>query len=74
MKKAIETIFTHEIGGDVKGVLGIDKDARLYWNGQPVLTEQKVTLQWWVNVFVIVASLSTLAMAIFTGLQYFKLK
>ena len=62
--KEIETIFKHD-GGE----LGIDEDYNLYWNKKRVLTEQKVTLQWWVNVAIICASFSTLLLAIFAGLE-----
>lgn len=54
------------------GVLGIDEETRLYWNGQLVVTEQKVKLSWWVNFSVIVGGLSTAAIAVFTALIYFK--
>lgn len=71
MKNNIETIFTHETDDGAIGELGIDKDAKLYWNKQPIVTEQKVTLQGWVNISIIIASLSTLIIAIFIVLQYF---
>lgn len=66
MKKKIETIFTHG-----EGTLGIDNDSILYWNGQPIVTEQKIKLQGWVNVSIIIASLSTFAIALIAVLQYF---
>lgn len=72
MKKGIETIFSTETDGGVEGKLGIDSNAKLYWNERAIVTEQKITLQWWVNFSIIVASASTLAIAIFTGLQFFK--
>lgn len=72
MRKYIETIFTTQAtSGGIEGRLGIDKEARLYWNEQPIVTEQEVRLQWWVNFSIIVASLSTLVIAIFAGLQFF---
>ena len=64
--KKIETIFTH---GD--GKLGIDEDANLYWNEKKVITKGKITLDWWVNLSIIVASISTLVMAIFAILEFY---
>jgi hypothetical protein len=65
MSKQIHTIFEHENDSRGKGTLGVDADNRLYWNGQLIVTETKVTLQWWVNLALIITSLSTLAVAIF---------
>ena len=72
MPLEIQTIFEQDTEGGKTGVLGIDKDARLYWNGQLIVTEQKVKLSWWVNLSVIVGGLSTAAIALFTALLYFK--
>ena len=71
MKKNIETIFIHKTSEGIEGKLGIDKKTRLYWNDHPIITEQKVRLQGWVNISIIVASISTLAIAVFTGVQVF---
>lgn len=74
MRPEITTIFNfpQDEEGGKEGVLGIDREGRLYWNGQLVVTEQKVKLSWWVNISVIVGGLSTAAIAIFTALMYFK--
>lgn len=64
----ITTIFTH----GPRGVLGIDDDGRLYWNGQRVVTEQKIKLSGIVNLAVILGGISTVFIAFFTALQYFK--
>ena len=64
----IETIFTHGL----KGELGIDESGKLYWNKKLVLTKSKITFNWWVNASVIIASLSTLVMAIIAFLNYFQ--
>ncbi len=63
----IETIFTHN-----EGTLGIDGNNNLYWNGKKIVTQGKVTLGWWVNTSIILASTSTFAMAIFAALNFFK--
>jgi len=72
MASDIQTIFEQETEGGKTGVLGIDEDARLYWNGQLVITEQKVKLSWWVNLSVIIGGLSTAAIAVYTALLYYK--
>ena len=47
------------------------KDKKLYWNNKPLVTEQKLVLQLWVNIAIIIASISTLGMAIIATLQFF---
>ena len=64
-------IFSHESDSGSKGELGIDEHGALYWNGKPVVTEQKVTLQWWVNLSAILAALSTVVIAILATITYF---
>ena len=63
--KEIHTIFNR-----TEGELGVDDEGTLYWNKEAIVTEQKVELQWYVNISIILASFSTLAIAIFTLLQY----
>lgn len=67
----IEVIFWHEADSGAKGELGIDEKGRLYWNGRPVVTQQKVTLQWWVNLSAIVAAISTVVTAGISVATYF---
>lgn len=64
-------IFSHESDSGSKGEMGIDEHGVLYWNGKPVVTEQKVKLQWWVNLSAILAALSTVVMAILATVTYF---
>lgn len=73
MPPNIEEIFnyTTEDGGK-EGVLGIDTEGQLYWNGHQVITEQKLTLNWWVNLSAVVTGFSTAAIAVFTALMYFR--
>jgi hypothetical protein len=68
----ITTIFEHCADTGKTGVLGIDEDARLYWNGRLIVTEQKIKLSWWVNIAVILGGVSTAVIAIFTALLYLK--
>lgn len=72
MMPTITRIFEHDAGGGKTGVLGIDENARLYWNGQLIVTEQKVKLSWWVSFSVILGGVSTAFIAILTALLYFK--
>lgn len=72
MTPKITTIFEQDTDSGKTGVLGIDDEARLYWNGRPVVTEQKLRLAWWVNLAVIIGGASTAVIAIFTVLLYFK--
>ncbi len=51
--------------------LGINDERNLYWNKKAIVTKQIVELQWWVNLSIIVASFSTLVIAIVTLLHYF---
>jgi hypothetical protein len=65
---AKNTIFTHE-----GNILGKDpKSGDLYWNGEKILTEQKLSLNWWVNVSIVLGALSTAVMAIIAILNYLK--
>jgi len=49
-----------------------DEDGSLFFSTEKVFSGQKVKLQWWVNVAIIIASLSTLCMAVIEILEYFK--
>ncbi len=66
----IEVIFWHEADSGAKGELGIDEHGSLYWNGKPVVTKQKIALQWWVNLSAILAALSTVVLAVLAILTY----
>ena len=68
----IQPIFTQDIvkdGESIESELGIDENGKLYWNKKEILTKQKITLQWWVNISIIVAAVSTLALAVLALLQ-----
>ena len=66
MAKRIVNFFEHE-----GNHMGVDAEGKLYWNEELIVTKHKVSLQWWVNISIVVASLSTLAMAIFAGISCF---
>jgi hypothetical protein len=47
---------------------GVDtKTGELFWNHKKVVTDQKLTLSWWVNGAIILGALSTMALAIMEG-------
>lgn len=50
--------------------LGVDEDNRLYWNGQPVILEEKLTLQWWINVSAVLGALSGVTLAVIEVLRF----
>jgi hypothetical protein len=68
----ITTIFETDSNTGKAGVLGIDDDAKLYWNGQRIVTEQKLKLSWWVNLSVVIGGLSTAVIAVYTVLVFYK--
>ena len=66
----VRELYKVEFSDGVKGALGIDEHGRLYWNGDPVVTAQRVLLPWWMNLAVVAGGLSMLAMALLNGLAY----
>lgn len=69
--KHVEEMYSFESDSGGKGSLGIDTEGRLYWNGMPVVTEQKMVLAWWVSTAVIAGGFATVVIAVFTALMYF---
>ncbi len=51
--------------------LQIDDYGRLYWNGELVVTEQRVKLQPWVNVAVILGAAGAVLQGVFAALTFF---
>ena len=52
--------------------LGLDDDGRLYVNGELVVTEQKIKLQWWVNVAVVLGALGAFAQGLVAVITLYK--
>jgi hypothetical protein len=42
------------------GRLGVGKDGRLYWDGKPVETGQRLSLTWWQTILAIAASIAVI--------------
>lgn len=50
--------------------LGVDAQNKLYWDGKPLVTEERIVLARWVNVAVFAGSVSTLVVAIVEVLRF----
>lgn len=50
--------------------LGVDAHNKLYWDGKPLVTEERIVLARWVNVAVFAGSVSTLVVAIVEVLRF----
>jgi hypothetical protein len=66
----VKELYKVEFSDGMKGALGIDEHGRLYWNGAPVVTAQKVLLSWWMNFAIVIGGLSMLAIALLNVLTY----
>lgn len=69
----VRELYQIEFADGVKGALGIDERGRLYWNGEPVVTAQKVLLSWWMSLAIVLGGLSMLAIATLDILAYLNL-
>ncbi len=54
------------------GALGIDERGQLYWSGEPVITEHRVSLPWWIDLSLVIGSLSLLVIAAAVTWSYLK--
>jgi hypothetical protein len=66
----VRELYQVEFSDGIKGALGIDERGRLYWNGEPVVTAQRVLLPWWMNLAVVAGGLSMLAIAALNIVAY----
>jgi hypothetical protein len=66
----VRELYKVEFSDGMKGALGIYEHGRLYWNGEPVVTAQKVLLSWWMNFAIVAGGLSMLAIALLNILTY----
>ena len=67
----IRELYKVEFADGIKGALGIDERGRLYWNSEPVITEQRVSLSWWISLAIILGGLSTFTIALLGVFAYF---
>ena len=51
-------------------VFGLDKEGRLYVNVEQVVTEQKLALQWWLNVALTLGALGALASGVVAVINF----
>lgn len=51
---------------------GLDEDGHLYVDGKQVITKQKISLDWWVNVAVILGALGAFAQGIIAIITLYK--
>ncbi len=64
----IKTIFTHN-----NNELGINyKTRELYWNKKKIITEQKLTLNWWVSIAIVLGGFSTAVLVFIECLKCIK--
>ena len=64
MNKKLETIFDY-VGDDGRTVIvAVDHKNRLHVNGEAVVTEGKLTLDWWVGAAAVIAGVSAATLAI----------
>ena len=64
MSDEIEVIFSNPIPDGREGVLGRDKQNRLYWNGERLAVVEKLQLTWWVNAAIVVGGFATALLGI----------
>jgi len=66
MMPNIRTISINELDN-----LGIDENNKLYWNKQPLVIEEKIHLQLWVNIAIVIGALSTVVLGSIELLRFF---
>lgn len=70
MAPKVHPIFSQSLDNGTVGEFGIGEDGQAYWNGKPIITEEKVILQGWVQVAFIVVAFAAMLQALFAGLGY----
>ncbi len=64
MAEKLEVIFDYE-GDDGRHVwVQVDRYNRLHVNGDPIVTESRLTLDWWITAAAMIAAMSAYALAI----------
>lgn len=70
--RKVRELYKVEFADGIKGALGIDERGQLYWNGEPVMTEQRVSLSRWLSLTLAMGGLSLFAMAALAFFIYLK--
>lgn len=70
MTEKIHQIFSQDLANGKTGEFGIGESGKAYWNGNPIVTEEKIILQGWVQTAIILTALATMVQALFAGLAY----
>ncbi len=60
----------HPVTFDDIEKLGVDENNQLYWHGKPIVTKERIILEWWVNLAVIIAAFSTFGSSMIELLKY----
>lgn len=61
----IRTISVEELDNP-----GIDENNKLYWNERPLLIEETIHLQRWVNVSIVLSAVSTFVLGVIELLRF----
>ena len=66
MAKKLQVIFVTPLDdGDGEVVLAVDQKERLYINGDPIVTKNRVTLDWWmVMITGVIAAATAISAAV----------
>ncbi len=64
MNERLETIYDYEGDDGRTAVMAVDRKNRLYVNGELIVTEGKLTLDWWVGAAAVIAGVSAATLAI----------
>lgn len=70
MAPKIHPIFSQPLDNGTVGEFGVGEDGQAYWNGKPIVTQEKVVLQGWVSVAIIATAIAALTQAVFAGLGF----
>jgi hypothetical protein len=70
--RKVHELYQVEFSDGVKGALGIDERGTLYWSGEPVVTEHRVSFPWWISFSSVLGSLSLVTIAIIVAWDLFK--
>lgn len=70
MAAKIYPIFSQDLDSGTTGEFGIGEDGQAYWNGKPIVTQEKVVLQGWVSVAIILTALAAIGQVILAGMTY----